>query len=322
MAHSDDQVVQNSNGTEADVDMIGENVDDIGGAGTSSNDAFEDGHDLMTHGGGSVESVEGFDYSGPLTEGIGTTETYALPTGWETLKPACSVHYGDVQESVCGADDRTQVTGVSSVPWRMICQLIITMGDGRTSRGTGWFISPRTVMTAGHCVFSSEAGGWVESIEVIPGMNGTSRPFGSATSEQFRSVQGWTDSAKKTHDYGCIILPESARLGDRTGWFGFAKLSDPSLKNLLANNSGYPGDKSFGTQWYNAGRVSEVTPRRIHYMIDTAPGQSGSPTWRYSADTKKRHAIGIHAYGGCANKSTRINAPVYANMTAWKAQGA
>ena len=70
---------------------------------------------------------------------------------------------------------------------------------------------------------------------------------------------------------------------------------------------------------YNAGRVTKVESRRIYYMLDRAGGQSGSPTWRYRYG--KRHAVGIHAYGGCPNKSTRISKAVFDNMkkrkTAW-----
>ena len=281
----------------------------------------EDGYDLFTHGGGSLEAVEGFDLFKPMLGGIGTAERYVLPGDWQTMPLAETLQYNGRQESVCGPDDRVQMSLTSAPPWRMICQLLITLGNDQRSRGTGWFISPRTVMTAGHCVHSADNGGWVKSIEVGPGMSGELRPFGSATSKAFRSVVGWVEGAKNTHDYGCIILPESARLGDKTGWFGFANLPDTELEELLANNSGYPGDKSFGTQWYNAGRIVSMETRRIAYMIDTAPGQSGSPTWRYSKATGQRHAVGVHAYGGCANKSTRINAAVYANMQKWKSQG-
>jgi V8-like Glu-specific endopeptidase len=281
---------------------------------------FEDGYDLQTHGGGELEEVEGFNITDALIKGIGSTELVAIEHELWALPRSCDLEYGDQPETVCGDDDRVRMTAISHIPWRMICQLIVIMADGRKSRCTGWFISPRTVMTAGHCVYShSGVGGWAQSIEVIPGMNERAKPFGSATGASFRSVKGWTENSKPTHDYGCIILPKSSPLGNKTGWFGFAKLSDSKLKNLLANNSGYPGDKLFGTQWFNAGRVGDVSSRRFEYMLDSAGGQSGSPTWRVSRG--KRHAIGIHAYGGCPNKSTRINSPVFNNMQKWKRMG-
>ena len=65
-------------------------------------------------------------------------------------------------------------------------------------------------MTAGHCVYSHSHGGWAQSIEVIPGMNGAVRPYGSAVSTSFRSVTGWTGSpsGNPEFDYGAIILPD------------------------------------------------------------------------------------------------------------------
>ncbi len=286
----------------------------------------EEGFDVQTHNGGGLESVEGFNEVRAMVEGIGSAAECALPHDASSLPTAAEVEYGQeaaqaLTETVQGVDDRKQITKTSRVPWRMISQLIMTFPNGTRARGTGWFISPGTVMTAGHCVFSQRNGGWATNVEVIPGMNGRQRPFGNAQSSRLRSVKGWVNDRKATHDYGAIILPKSQQLGSRTGWFGFSRMSDSALRNLLANNSGYPGDKSFGTQWYNAGRITQVDKRQLHYMLDTAGGQSGSPTWRYSSSTGKRLAIGIHAYGGTSNKSTRITKSVYANMKSWKKEG-
>ena len=286
-----------------------------GSSGGGGPELIEDGFDVATHGGGTLESVEEFGEYRALTEGF-NPENIEVTEELSNLPRSCDLEF-DSPESVCGRDDRIRISGTSRIPWRMICQLIITRNDGSSSRCTGWLIGPGTVMTAGHCVYSHSAGGWAKKIEVIPGMNASSRPFGSTTSSNFRSVTGWTKDAKITHDYGCIIL--NNKIGRRTGWFGFANLSDASLRNLLVNNSGYPGDKPFGTQWFNAGRVTKVTTRRLHYMLDTAGGQSGSPTWRLKDN--KRHAVGIHAYGGCPNKSTRISKPVFDNMKKWKLLG-
>lgn len=257
-----------------------------------------------------IELAAGFDMARALTEGM----PFQAPETYDDLVPAEAAAYVS-PETVCGADDRVRISPASAVPWRFICQLIITMPNGAGFRGTGWFIGPRAVMTAGHCVYSRAHGGWARRIEVIPGMDSAARPFGSAVGTNFRSVTGWTGSADPNFDYGCIILPTP--LGNTTGYFGFASLTDASFNNLLLNNSGYPGDKPFGTQWFNAGRVSSITARKVYYMLDTFGGQSGSPVWRLS--NGQRHAVGIHAYGGCPNSATRINSAVYNNMLAWKA---
>ena len=300
-------------------DASSEGGDDSGGdidGGESEPELAEDGLDMATHGGGTLESVEGFEFENALTEGFGP-QVVEIDEELSQLPRSCDLEFSETPESVCGRDDRVRINGTTRVPWRMICQLIITRRDNRMSRCTGWFIGPGTVMTAGHCVYSHAAGGWAKKIEVVPGMNASRRPFGSVVGTRFHSVTGWTRKGKATHDYGCIIL--SNKLGRRTGWFGFAALTARSLRNLLINNSGYAGDKPFGTQWFNAGRITRVTSRRLYYMLDTYGGHSGSPTWRYR--NGKRHAVGVHAYGGCPNKSTRITKPVFDNMKRWKQLG-
>jgi len=260
--------------------------------------------------GGELESLTGFDPQRALGEGMPTQ----ILTDEMNELCECGPE-GASPESVCGRDDRVQVANTTAIPWRWICKLIITFPNGAQGGCTGWFIGAKAVMAAGHCVYSRANGGWARQIEVIPGMHGATRPYGSLVGTSFRSVTGWTNSADPNFDYGCIILPNPS-LGNRVGWFGFAALTDAALTNLLANNSGYPGDKPSGTQWFNAGRITNVTARKLYYMLDTYGGQSGSPTWR--SLNGQRHAVGIHAYGGCPNSSTRIVTDVFNNMLAWR----
>lgn len=224
-------------------------------------------------------------------------------------------------EVVIGEDDRVRINNTTTYPWRTICSLLITAKDGSRWIGTGWLVGPRTVITAGHVVYIHNRGGWVKSIEVIPGRNGASRPYGSCVATNFRSVKGWTKNNKRSHDYGAIILPKDCRFGDRVGYFGYANLNLTSLLNLKVNLSGYPGDKETGTQWWHARRVKLVTARTLVYNIDTAGGQSGSPVWRLKDG--KRHVVGIHTNGASSgNSATRITKPVFDNIKKWKAEGA
>lgn len=265
---------------------------------------------------GELEAVADFTPA-PTALAAALSEEVPVTKALEALPPAGLIEFG-APESVCGTDNRVRISPASQYPWRASCQLLITMANGAQSRCTGWFIGPRTVMTAGHCVFSHGAGGWARQIEVIPGMDGNSRPYGSQISTSFRSVIGWTNNQNPEYDYGAVILPNN-NLGNTVGWFGFAVLSTANLQNLLINNTGYPADKPFGTQWYNAGRITQVTDRRLSYMVDTFGGQSGSVIYRLL--NGQRHAVGIHGYGGCPNKAVRIIQAVFDNMLAWKQLG-
>ena len=92
----------------------------------------------------------------------------------------------------------------------------ITAADNSQWIGTGWFIGPHTLITAGHCVFIRgsnvpQQNGWVRNISVMPGRNGGALPYGAVTSMSFRSVTGWTVNGDQNYDYGATCRPTSAR---------------------------------------------------------------------------------------------------------------
>ena len=223
-------------------------------------------------------------------------------------------------KTVHGADDRIRITNTGAFPWRVHASLSITAADGSMWIGTGWFIGPRTLVTAGHCVFIKNSGvpgrdGWVRRMAVMPGRNGNTLPYGSVTTTSFRAVTGWTSSGDQNFDYGVIILPTP--LGNQTGWIGYGVYSDADLKAATGNISGYPGDKPSGQQWYASRRIADVNARKVYYDIDTAGGQSGAAVYRIINGA--RQAVAIHAYGGAVNNSgTRINTQVYNNLTGWR----
>ena len=228
--------------------------------------------------------------------------------------------FGLPMETVHGPDDRVKITATNTYPWRVHASLLITAADNSQWIGTGWFIGPRTLVTAGHCVFIKNSGvagrdGWVKRIQVMPGRNGNALPYGSVTSTSFKSVTGWTGSGNAEYDYGVILLPTP--LGNSTGWLGIGNFSDADLLASVGNISGYPGDKPSGTQWYDARRIASVSARKVYYDIDTAGGQSGSAVYRIV--NGNRYGFAVHAYGGgSTNSGTRINAAVFSNLVAWK----
>jgi glutamyl endopeptidase len=237
------------------------------------------------------------------------------------LRDIGEASFGVFQETVHLPDDRVQITNTADYPWRAHASLLITAADNSQWIGTGWFIGPHTLMTAGHVVYTKNSGvpgrdGWVKNIVVMPGRNGNNLPYGSVTSDNFRSVTGWTNDGDQNYDYGAIIL--STDLGSTVGWFGFGVYSDSDLTSSTGNISGYPGDKPSGTQWYDYHQIASVDSRKVYYDIDTYGGQSGSAVYRII--NGDRYGIAVHAYGGATtNSGTRIVTPVFNNMVAWKA---
>lgn len=222
-------------------------------------------------------------------------------------------------EAVIGTDERVNITNTNQHPWRMNASLLMTAADNSQWIGTGWFISPRTLVTAGHCVFIKgdlpSRNGWVKKIQVMPGRNGTVLPFGGMTATEFWTVKGWGEKGLETYDYGAIILP--AAFPQNLGFYAFGVFPDPKLLESTANVAGYPGDKKQGTLWYDNRKVANVNPDKVFYAADTAGGQSGAAVYVFNAG--QRTGVAIHAYGGAtANSGTRISSQVFANLQAWK----
>jgi len=244
------------------------------------------------------------------------------PTDLGIFLPDVAVaSFGDtgMLEAIIGTDDRVKVAKplLANNPWRQICALRIRSQLGNLFVGTAWFIGPKTLATAGHCVFLHDEGGWAKSIDVIPAKFGNSTPFGKVTSTRFKAVDGWTDQKSRDFDYGVIQL-DSEAVGLQVGNFAVSTFTDAELNGVVLKVSGYPADREQANfQYFHERPIKSVSNTRVFYDIDTFGGQSGSPIWE---DTQENGivAIGIHTTGGItSNSGTRINDDVIENLISW-----
>lgn len=300
-----------------------------------------------TNGGGSEEKVPGFDLFRAATAGfdtrriVGPTFLAARPDGGffsqsgEIMRRSASSPAAK-PENVIGADSRVIVQDTSNIPWRCICHLEVEYESGPTGVGTGFLIAPGAVMTAAHVLMDRSTFGWnkprkARSIRVAPGRNGTLAPYGYFVSDKFKIPKLWenanTPEAAISADFAAIMIPsgydvEGERLAERLGYFGLKAYADSNVeaaRMLFVNNAGYPyeADKPYGTLWYNAGRVREVKPTYIEYMVDTEGGQSGSPIYFYNEEEQQRYVIAIHTTGDFVNRGLRITKAVVEQICAW-----
>ncbi len=225
--------------------------------------------------------------------------------------------------------DLRRVFDTTSAPWRRICSLEIHGSGGNVIGGTGFFVGPRSVLTAGHCVHDAVAlGGWTTQIIVRPGRNGVNEPLGQLAATGVFTTDRWRDARDRDFDYGLIQLgPEAEAITLKTGLFATAALDDATLANQRVNISGYPTNKP-GTvpagseQWFHARQVLATTALRLFYDVNTLEGQSGAPVWLQMPDGPL--VIGIHAAnvdaslpGLTANSGPRITQAVLDAIHGW-----
>ncbi len=210
-------------------------------------------------------------------------------------------------------DDRRQIIATERPPWCWVCSLLITTGDDRRCLGSGWVVGPRTVVTAGHCVYTRR-GGWVKRVEILVGRNEASRLSAHVSSDLH--MLRWLDGGemgvrlrgrspcRSNPDPGELPLPGPLRPGT----------SDVALRpcRRVSSRSKSRGDLVGLRSAPDRGAV----PGFAVPGFSTFGGQSGAPVFYKTGED--RYAVGIHTYGGPqANYATRITDDVYTNIKAW-----
>jgi V8-like Glu-specific endopeptidase len=230
----------------------------------------------------------------------------------------------------------TAVSPTAGYPYTSIVKLVMTYPNNQVRIGSGALVDGFHVLTAGHNSYSAANGGWAKSIRVIPQMNGTSHPFGSAWMTYQRTYNSFINfdksnpgrTATNVRDIGLLTLDRN--IGNSTGWMGFGYDNNDArfAAGKTFNTAGYPGAPYDGQKmYYSGGKIAGLSADKqaIQYwqsQITTYGGQSGSPVWEYVSSTNKRTILGVHVAGsGTAsslNFATRITQTIFNDLQRWR----
>src|SRR4030095_15147165 len=92
------------------------------------------------------------------TEQVAPEEPGLRDIGEASFGPPSTFIRGGLAETVQGTDDRVQITDTDRYPCRSHASPRFVAADGSVWLGTGWFISPRVLVTAGHVVYIKNSG--------------------------------------------------------------------------------------------------------------------------------------------------------------------
>lgn len=236
---------------------------------------------------------------------------------------------GGGNRNIIGDDDRQRVPDSNLPPYPWICYLEFRSKLGIPMIGTGWLIGPRTVVTAGHCIYSrvefddqgNHVGiGEMKQYLVRAGINGElNEALAEATVIEMATTNQWIQYGMTAYDFGVLYLDRSMEDEGITGQFSVGILK-PGEEGTLVCVVGYPWDKQSlnnGSMWADVNRVVSINDQQLSHEADTLGGDSGAPVI-YADNQGNFIAVGIHNYGGdSANFATRINQQVANQLEAW-----
>jgi glutamyl endopeptidase len=161
-------------------------------------------------------------------------------------------------------------------------------------------------------------------VQVYPGRNDTTLPFGSCPVWRIAALGGWVVDADYNYDYA-VLNPGGAGCrskGSQTGWFGLSVLNDSTLASYAVDTLGYPGDRGLGLWESDDGWINPtMLPKRIQHSADIWPGQSGAALaggLRTSCRTCVYAIQSTHSTTMLENQATRIDGDAFTFLQAMR----
>lgn len=149
--------------------------------------------------------------------------------------------------------------------------------------GSGWVVSPRAFITAGHCVYWEEKGGWVSQVGFCPRFN--LKCERAWTVSAVYTLQGWIDG-DRTYDLAACVVTKPFTATEPP--LAFAKFTLPPIGYATLGYPSTPTDKhdfNGKRMWRCQGEFVVFSGDVITAANDFTSGSSGGP-WFEPPDGK------------------------------------
>src|SRR5690349_17149644 len=183
--------------------------------------------------------------------------------------------------AVGGPPETTQITEseMNTAPYRSVGRMELSYKKYQTLSASGWVVARRAFMTAGHCVYEEERGGWIIKASFCPRFNVdcTGKTY---TVEKVFTLKGWIDTveeADRQYDLAVCLVTEP---------FDATEPPLPFLANAAPASKyaaiGYPGKPIPGYQfndkrmWQSRGKLL-LADKMLFAENNLTTGASGGP---------------------------------------------
>ena len=232
-------------------------------------------------------------------------------------------------EAIIGDDDSVIVPDTANAPWRpLVCLRIYAPNEDLV--GSGILIRPDVILTAAHNVYRLGKQSYATSIVAHVGKTKAGVVGAEAYAKrvqcppEYVNCNGPNDSKRFAYDYALIFLNTDA-LGRWTrpehipDVVAQAPMSDSDLRSAQLTIAGYPCYEGAPIVLRRCnGNVINLVGTGVYYDMDSMPGQSGGPVFRYNEAAKKIVFAGVHTTGfESENRARRYDALMQKNIAAW-----